>query len=89
MKHDRLRRPAEGVVDRDRQLDPNAPAAPPQLATLREVANRLRCTTRHVQKLRATGRFPRPDWMCGRGPRWRLSTIERWLEAQAPEVRRP
>jgi hypothetical protein len=42
---------------------------------------------RHLERLRHAGLFPLPDLVVGKSgrsarPRWKLSTVERWLTAQ-------
>jgi predicted DNA-binding transcriptional regulator AlpA len=42
------------------------------------VARLLGLTSQTVRKYRSEGRMPEPDWMIGRSPAWRRSTIEGW-----------
>ena len=58
----------------------------PALSTKKEVAgpNFANCSTRHIEKLVADGRFPAPIYL-GRNPRWRRSDLLNWLNAQGAE----
>ena len=42
----------------------------------------LACSRREVEKLRSSGKLPPPDEHVGKMPRWRASTVRRWLEGQ-------
>jgi hypothetical protein len=44
-------------------------------------ARALSCSRREVERLRSSGKLPRPDFFVGsRSPRWHASTARRWLE---------
>jgi predicted DNA-binding transcriptional regulator AlpA len=51
----------------------------PMLA-LDDVAKMLAVSRRWLERERAAGRVPKPDFMAGRCPRWRAATIRRWVE---------
>ena len=55
----------------------------PQLITASNLAETLRCSRRHVERLNATGRLPRPVRL-GRAVRWLKSEIENWLALDCP-----
>jgi hypothetical protein len=56
----------------------------PALSTKLQVAgpNFGNCSTRHIEKMVADGRFPAPIYL-GRNPRWRRSDLLKWLNDQA------
>jgi predicted DNA-binding transcriptional regulator AlpA len=45
-----------------------------------DLAAALSCGRRLVERMRAAGKLPRPDLKLGKMPRWRASTIRRWIE---------
>jgi len=51
----------------------------PQLHSVEDVAAALKVSRRKLERLRAAGRFPKPDVTLGRSPRWRATTITAWL----------
>jgi predicted DNA-binding transcriptional regulator AlpA len=55
----------------------------PPLCTKRQVASQqfANCSTRHIEKMVADGRFPAPIYL-GRNPRWRRSDLLQWMNAQ-------
>lgn len=53
------------------------------LLTMKEVAARLRVSTRTVQRLAKAERLPSP-LRIGGSPRWCESAIEQWIEAGCP-----
>ncbi|MEO2018755.1 MAG: hypothetical protein ABGZ53_30780 [Fuerstiella sp.] len=55
----------------------------PALCTKKQVASPMfaNCSTRHIEKMVADGRFPAPIYL-GRNPRWRRSDLLAWLDAQ-------
>ena len=55
-----------------------APAEPPALLDVRAVARILNCSTRHVHRLRETGRMPAPVRV-GVLVRWSRQTIQDWI----------
>ena len=44
------------------------------------VAELLGVSRRLIERDRAAGRFPRPDLVIGRMPRWKPETIRRWID---------
>lgn len=50
------------------------------LLSIKKVAAALDCSRRVFERLRASGRFPKPDLLLGRMPRWRRETVQRWIE---------
>jgi hypothetical protein len=63
------------------------PAAPDRLAaagiepalTLDDWARALSCSRRGVERLKSSGKLPRPDFHAGRCPRWHAATVRAWL----------
>lgn len=54
-----------------------------ELIDIEYLAVRLSCSTRHVRRLAATGRIPRPIKL-GALLRWLKSDIDQWLAAGCP-----
>ena len=56
----------------------------PALSTKRQVAGPMlcNCSTRHIEKMVADGKFPKPIYL-GSHPRWRRSDLLKWLNDQA------
>jgi predicted DNA-binding transcriptional regulator AlpA len=50
------------------------------LLSLDGVARFLATSRRTVERLRAAGKFPRPDLHLNRMPRWQRQTILNWIE---------
>lgn len=50
------------------------------LLSMNDVAAALNCSRRAVEAMRASGRFPKPDAMVGRCPRWKRETVTRWID---------
>ena len=50
-----------------------------------DVAKELHCSKRHVDRLRAAGRIPKPAQL-GRLVRWPKVTINNWIAAGCPSV---
>jgi len=51
------------------------------LLTMNDVARALACSRRTLEQMRSGGRFPRPDAMIGRSPRWEPETVRAWVKA--------
>jgi hypothetical protein len=49
------------------------------LLSVADVARIVKVSRRWLERERAAGRVPRPDFMAGRCPRWRPATIRRWI----------
>jgi predicted DNA-binding transcriptional regulator AlpA len=49
-----------------------------------DLATVLRCSLPTLDRLKASGRLPRPDLVLSRSPRWRPETIRRWIANEAP-----
>ena len=56
----------------------------PLLIDTDAVAKAVTCSRRHIERLDATGRMPRPIKL-GRAKRWRFSEISDWIDAGCPE----
>lgn len=57
--------------------------SPPGLVPLLGIDDLVRIfnvSRRAVERMRSTGRLPRPDLKIGRLPRWRAETIREWIE---------
>jgi predicted DNA-binding transcriptional regulator AlpA len=50
------------------------------LLSLDDVAATLSVSRRFLERLRAAGKVPKPDFLAGRCPRWKPSTIADWIE---------
>jgi predicted DNA-binding transcriptional regulator AlpA len=48
-----------------------------------DICRVLSCSQRSLDRLRASGRLPRPDLFIGRSPRWKAEAIRRWIDAQS------
>jgi predicted DNA-binding transcriptional regulator AlpA len=59
----------------DRKIEP--------MLTLDDVASLLACSRRTAERLKSGGTLPRPDLHVGRMPRWRASTVARWIDDEA------
>src|SRR4051812_3631483 len=61
---------------------PEAPSAghviEPMLS-IDDLAAILSCSRRLVERMRSSGKVPKPDFHVGRCPRWLASTIRRWI----------
>jgi excisionase family DNA binding protein len=62
-------------------------AAPPRLIDVHELARRLDCSSRHVWRLRDTGRLPAPVAL-GALVRWSSAAIDAWIAAGCPAPRK-
>jgi hypothetical protein len=66
--------------------DAECPAATPRpdriesLWSLDDIARRLKCSRRLVERLKSAGKLPPPDLRVGRMPRWKEETIRAWIE---------
>lgn len=58
-----------------------APAVIEPLLSVARVAALLDVHKRTIEKHRAAGRFPKPDAVIGRMPRWKPETIRAWIDA--------
>lgn len=65
----------------DRPTTHSTSSVQPLLYTLADLAEALRISRRHAERLIAGGRLPKPDIRLGRAVRWRVGTIQAWLEA--------
>jgi predicted DNA-binding transcriptional regulator AlpA len=48
-----------------------------------QVAAALSVSVRKVQEMISAGEFPRCDFRIGDSPRWRVGTVNAWVEARA------
>ncbi len=58
------------------------------LISIRQVAELLGCSTRHIQRLADSGKMPRPVRL-GTLLRWSRQTIEAWVASGCPTARPP
>jgi excisionase family DNA binding protein len=64
---------------------PNNTVESAPLLTVKQVATRINCSERTVYRLADSGEMPRPlkiGWLV----RWRVSDIEKWIEAGCAKV---
>ena len=54
-----------------------------ELLSVRELANRMKVSTRHVWSLLSSGRLPEPVRV-GRSVRWRADDIDQWIRLGCP-----
>jgi predicted DNA-binding transcriptional regulator AlpA len=50
-----------------------------RLVGIDDIADALGVCRRTVERMKSAGEIPLPDKVLGRLPRWRTSTIERWM----------
>jgi hypothetical protein len=50
------------------------------LVGIDDLAKWLHCSRRLVERMRSSGKVPRPDFQLGKCPRWKPETIRRWIE---------
>jgi predicted DNA-binding transcriptional regulator AlpA len=48
-----------------------------------DVAGALGVSRPTFERLRSSGRFPKPDLLIGKRPMWRRATVEKWVEHSA------
>ncbi len=65
------------------QSEPTAESA---MLDVKQVAEMLQCSTRHVYRLSDAGRMPRPLKL-GQLCRWRRASLVEWLNANCPNCR--
>ena len=58
-----------------------------ELLSVRELANRMKVSTRHVWSLLSSGRLPEPVRI-GRSVRWRVDLIDQWIRVGCPSRER-
>jgi excisionase family DNA binding protein len=68
-------------------LPESSEAHSPALLDVRAVAALLGCSARHIYRLSDSGRMPRPVKL-GALVRWSRASIDEWLAAGCPAVRR-
>ena len=68
-------------MDKNTSEAPVAPATPPALLTIADLAFELRCSTRQVRRWLASGRLYPADFSLGglRGRRWKRDRFLRWV----------
>lgn len=50
------------------------------LLKLNDLPPILGACRRTIERMRSSGRFPKPDLTIGRMPRWKVSTIRTWID---------
>ena len=86
-KHERPRLGTEAAaVGSDVLARNSTPVAPSHqahsiepLLGIAELAKVLNCSRRLVERMRSSGRLPKPTLMCGKCPRWSADVIRRWI----------
>ena len=67
-----------------------APLPPSVLGwlTKAQVCQALMCSTKYLEQLIASGRFPRADKSLGRNPRWTVTLVNEWCQSStiAPDA---
>jgi predicted DNA-binding transcriptional regulator AlpA len=63
------------------------PDQPPAVYTARDLAGLLRCSIRHVWRMRDCGHMP-PPIRVGRLVRWEVVRINDWIRQGCPSVRK-
>ncbi|WP_422931762.1 helix-turn-helix transcriptional regulator [Singulisphaera sp. PoT] len=53
-----------------------------RLFTIHDVAGALGVSRRTAERMKSSGKFPRPDLYVGVSPRWRAETVKGWIESQ-------
>jgi hypothetical protein len=61
-------------------LPPHAGHVIEPMLGIDDLARILNCSRRLVERMRAAGKIPTPDFKVGKMPRWQPETIRRWLE---------
>jgi len=56
------------------------PAGIEPMLHIDDLAELLSCSRRTVERMRSSGKVPRPDMHVGRCPRWKPATIRAWIE---------
>lgn len=59
------------------------PAGVEQLLGRQQLAAALGVSTRQMDKMVGASEFPGPDLRIGSSPRWRASSVNRWIELQS------
>ncbi|MCE9591715.1 MAG: helix-turn-helix domain-containing protein [Planctomycetes bacterium] len=57
------------------------------LISMQQVAQRLACSLRHVQRLRDAGKMP-PPVRLGTLTRWNRAVIDQWIADGCPDLRK-
>jgi hypothetical protein len=50
------------------------------MMSIDDLVQLLNCSRRVVERMKSAGKLPRVDLLVGRMPRWKTSTIRRWIE---------
>jgi hypothetical protein len=64
-------------------VNPKIQTIEPSL-TIEDLVKVLSVTRRSITNFRQRGLIPEPDFLIGKHPRWRVSTVERVLESLRP-----
>lgn len=56
-----------------------------EIYTSKEVADLLKCSTRHIRRLVQQGRFPKPLKL-GRLTRWQRGAIDGWINRDSQKI---
>jgi hypothetical protein len=63
---------------------PTLPAGFERMFSIDDLAALLNCSRRLVERMRSSGKVPRPDLKIGKMPRWNPETIRRWMGGGKP-----
>jgi hypothetical protein len=55
------------------------PAGLSPMLGIDDLAELLSCSRRLVERMRSTGKVPKPDFKVGKMPRWHVETIRAWI----------
>jgi predicted DNA-binding transcriptional regulator AlpA len=73
------------AVDQSRTLNltanPSLATSIEPLVTKADLERILQIDSRTIDRMRATGKLPKPDLFLSRMPRWKAETIRAWIEA--------
>jgi hypothetical protein len=72
--------PEAGDREKRSKTDALAAARIEPLLGIDDLATAFSCGRRLVERMRAAGKLPPADLRIGKMPRWRASTIRRWIE---------
>ena len=73
--------PADAIDHKPEDAKPcrTLPADIERMLGIDDMVEFLNCSRRCVERLRAAGKFPKPDIKIGRMPRWKPTTIRAWI----------
>jgi hypothetical protein len=63
------------------ETEADTQALTPLLVRLNDLPTLTRIGKRTIERLRASGKLPKPDLRVGKMPLWKVETIRDWIEA--------